>query len=116
MFFDASYKRSFGGAILFYLMQVVGMYTVVLALSKVLSIYMQSEIVGNIRIIFIMIVVAYIVFAHLSILRERKYLTNKFYLLSTFISAIVTIALGGLVGLLPTIYYVMQSPNVKRES
>lgn len=113
IFFDYSFKRNLWEALAGYILQVLGMYVVMLVSSKLLSSFsVQDEIVDiNIRFILIAIVIIYVAWIEVSILQEKKLLQNKSYILTVVVFALLTYSFGGLVGLLPVIYFSMRDSN-----
>lgn len=116
VFFDTFFKRTLFEAIVLYIFQVLTMYMVILIISKIFgSFIMETLVSSNIRLIFIGIVVFYVVLVELSLLKRKNLLHNKFYLFIIAFAAILTVFFGGLVGLLPIIYFAMQAPYPTRK-
>lgn len=108
LFFSASHKKTIWEAIIFYVLQVLGMYAVIIVMSKILSGFLDNEVIRtNIRPILIAILVIYVIVIQVSLLHEKKLLYNKVYLSIVASFAVLTYFLGGLIGLLPIIYFAM---------
>lgn len=85
------------------------MYAIVLVLSKILDAFFRFEIIStNIRIILIAIIILYVISVQFILLQKKKLLYDKFNLFIVAASVLITFFIGGIVGLLPVVYFAIQ--------
>lgn len=109
LFLDDSSQKTIWQAIIFYIYQVLGMYAIVLVLSKILDAFFRFEIIStNIRIILIAIIILYVISVQFILLQKKKLLYDKFNLFIVAASVLITFFIGGIVGLLPVVYFAIQ--------